>query len=402
MIQPGPDHELQRSKLRVSDSLRSGIHGLRSRRGRTALTAIGIAIGIASLVSVVGLSASSKADLVAQIDALGTNLLRVEAGRSALGDKAALPREAPAMVRRIGPITHAASVTGLNTSVNRNIYADGYNGLAVLATEPELAATIDAELLTGRFLDSQTARLPTAVLGSVAAERLGVRSLRGLPTVEIASHLFAVIGILKPSPLNPEIERSVMIGNQAAEDFLDADVVPTSIYVRTLPEFVIDVREVLARTANPRRPNEIGVSRPSDAFEARAQVDQNLQRLLLGLGTVALLVGGLGIANVMIISVLERRSEIGLRRALGATRTHIATQFILESATLSALGGIAGSALGTLVTAAYARQQDWLFEMPISGLAVAVLTALGVGALAGVYPAARAANLDPANSLRPV
>ncbi len=390
-----------RSKLLASDALITGTHGLRSRKGRTLLTAIGIAIGIASMVAVLGISSSSKADLIAEIDKLGTNLLQVKAGSDLFGESAKLPEQAPAMVRRVGPVQQASSVSRLDTDVQRNKYLDDTNGLDVLATELELLETLDGAMAHGRFIDNDLATLPTVVLGSVAAERLGIDDLQGGPVVEIGGRRFAVIGILEPLPLNPDIDRSVLIGNAAAEKFLGAEVVPTAIYLRANPDLVEEVRSVLPRTVNPSDPNEVTVSRPSDALEARAQVDENLQNLLLGLGAVALLVGGVGIANVMIISVLERRGEIGLRRALGATRRHIATQFVLESASLAALGGLIGTALGAAVTYGYARRQGWLVDIPVQALAAGIAAALVLGALAGLYPATRAARLDPADAVRP-
>lgn len=390
-----------RSRVRVADAAATGTHGLRGRPGRTILTAVGIAIGIASMISVLGISASSRADLLAQIDELGTNLLQVRAGQDIFGSSAKLPAESPEMVRRIGPVEHATAVSELSASVNRHEHAVGANGLDVLAVEPELLATLDGSLRTGRFVDQETADLPVVVLGSVAAERLGIHSLDGAPAVDIAGRRFAVVGILEPFPLSPDLDRSVLVGTAAATRLLGAEIVPTAIYVRADTDAVDAVRGVLPRTVNPADPNEVQVSRPSDALEARAQVDESLQNLLLGLGAVALVVGGVGIANVMVISVLERRGEIGLRRALGATRRHIAVQFVLESASLSVLGGLLGVVLGTAVTAGYARRQGWLIDVPTQALAAGIVAALVLGALAGLYPAVRAARLDPADAVRP-
>lgn len=391
-----------RSKLRTSDTLRNGTHGLFSRKGRTFLTAIGIAIGIASMVAVLGISASSKAALIAQIDRLGTNLLKVEAGSDVFGDGAALSKESPEMVRRIGPVESAVSLSRLNTVVQRTEFTNDDNGLAVVATEPQLLSTIEASIAYGRFIDDNLLDLPVVALGAVAAERLGFATLESTPTVQIAGVTFSVIGILESSELNPDLDRTVFISNQAAERFLGAEVVPTSIYVRANPEQVEAVRSVLPQTVNPADPNEVSASRPSDALEARAEVDKNLQTLLLGLGGVSLIVGGVGIANVMVISVLERRGEIGLRRALGATRRHIASQFIVESASLSMLGGFIGAGLGTAVTYFYAKQQGWLLAVPLEALIGGVAAALALGALAGLYPAVRAARLDPAEAVRPI
>ncbi len=392
-----------RSRLRPEDLLRTGTSGIRSRPGRAAFTAVGIAIGIASMVAVLGISASSRADLLTELDRLGTNLLQVQPGQDLFGESATLPANAPGMIRRIGPVDGAASVAKLQTSVQRNdrVPASAKNGLTVHATEPGLIDTLEATMGNGRFLDEASSQLPTVVLGSVAAERLGTVDVEPGVRVWIANRWFSVIGVMEPMALHPDLDRSAFIGLSTARSQLGVEGLPSTIYLRTAPTQVNNVRAVLARTANPADPNEVQVARPSDALEARAQVDQNLQRLLLGLGGVALLVGGLGIANVMIISVLERRTEIGVRRALGATKGHIAVQFVVESTLLALLGGLAGVAIGYAVTGGYARRQGWIIDLPVEALVLGVAAALAVGALAGLYPAARAARLDPAEAVRP-
>lgn len=390
-----------RSKLRFRDLFTTGTLGLRSRPGRTTLTAVGIAIGIASMVSVLGISTSSKADLIAEIDSLGTNLLQVRAGQSVFGETAELPVDAQPMIDRIATTINTAAVTTLDTTVQRNSHDETPNGLDVIAANADLASTLDINSVQGRFLDNGTSTLPVTVLGAVAAERLGITSLEGGPTVTIAGQPFQVIGIMAPLPLNPDLDRAAIIGDVVAEESLGVDPNPTAISVRVRPEQVEATRPVLARTANPAAPNEVDVSRPSDALEARAKVDENLQNLLLALGGVALLVGGVGIANVMVISVLERRGEIGVRRAVGATRGHIRAQFVIESATLAALGGILGTGLGVTITWAYAKHQNWALDIPVVGLAGGVGAALAIGAIAGLYPAAKAARLDPADAVRP-
>lgn len=305
------------------------------------------------------------------------------------------------MVRRITPVRTAATYTRLATTVQRSTYDDARNGLGVLAVEPQLLQTLDGTVAAGRWLDAELSALPVVVLGAVAADRLAITSLDGAPTVAIAGRPFAVIGILEPLPLNPDLDRAALVGQTAAAEILGADVVPTVILLRADPVHLEPVRYVLPRTVNPADPNEVGVSRPSDALQARAEVDRNLQNLLLGLGGVALLVGGVGITNVMIITVLERRSEVGLRRALGATRRHIAVQFVMESASLAALGGVLGVLTGAAVTVVYANHQGWLTDVPLEALGLGILLALIIGAVAGVYPAVRAARLDPAEAVRP-
>jgi len=387
--------------VRVGDALAIGTYGLRSRRGRSALTAIGIAIGIAAIVAVFGISSSSRADVLAQIDELGTDLLMVRPGDDMFGERATLPVDAPAMIRRIAPVTAATAVSSFDADVQRNELADIQNALDVLGAETDLLSTLDGTLDEGVFLDDGSSELPTVVLGSVAAERLGITSLAASPTVSIAGAPFTVVGILDPLPLHPDLDRAVMIGVGAAERFLEAEVIPTRVYLRVEPEYVEDVRAVLGRTANPAAPNEVEVSRPSDALEARARVDEGLQRLLIGLGAVALVVGGVGVANVMVISVLERRGEVGLRRALGAARHHVALQFLTESALLSTIGGVLGVGIGAAATAWYANRQGWQLDVPLEVLGLSIVVALLLGVVAGLYPAVRAARLDPATAVRP-
>ena len=393
-----------RSRLRARDVASVGSLGLRSRRGRTVLTALGIAVGIAAMVSVIGISASSRADLLAELDRLGTNLLQVSAGQSAFGEDSELPSVAPGMIRRIPPVESAAATRTVPVSVRRTDLIDDAvtGGISVVATEPELQETLAATMASGRFLDDALAAHPAVVLGSEAAARLGIDDLDGRPLVWLGDQWFAVVGILDPVPLAPDIDRSALIGYAVAQDLFGIDDAPTTVRVRTDPDRVEAVREVLAPTSNPQAPSEVSVTRPSDALAAKAQADEALTALLLGLGGVALLVGGIGIANVLVISVLERRTEIGIRRALGATRRHIRVQFLVEAVLLAAVGGLGGILLGSAVTAGYAASRDWTVAVPATALAGGIGVALAVGALAGLYPAARADRLAPADAVRPL
>ncbi|MEM9034498.1 MAG: ABC transporter permease [Actinomycetota bacterium] len=392
-----------RSRLRPEDLIGTGTVGLRTRRARAAFTALGIAIGIASMVAVLGISSSCRAGLLAELDRLGTNLLQVQPGQSFLGESNTLRPESTSMVRRIGPVESATAVSALQAEIRRNDRepTDIANGVQLAATDTGLLDTLGGSVASGRWHDGASAELPTVVLGSVAADRLGVTDAGRGVRVWIAGRWFSVIGVLDPLPLQPDLDRAAMVGLQAARDLLDAKALPSTIYIRTDPASVEAVRSVLARTVEPGAPEGVSVSRPSDALAARAEVDENLQRLLLGLGSVALLVGGVGIANVMVISVLERRTEIGVRRALGATRGHVRNQFVLESALLALFGGLIGVAAGFGVTAVYANRQGWLVDLPLQGLVLGVVGALAIGALSGLYPAVRAARLDPAQAVRP-
>ena len=390
--------------MTAADVLRTGALGLRTRRARAALSALGIAIGVAAMVAVLGISESSKADLLAQLDELGTNLLRVAPGQSFFGDASELPESAAAMLGRVSGVERVAAVRNLDgVSVRRNDLIDPVEtgGIAVAAADPALAETVAARLRSGRFLDAATARYPTVVLGAGAASQLGIDDTGS--RVFLGGRWFAVIGILEPVTLASALDSTALVGFDAAERWLDADRDASTIYVRAAPDAIASgTRDLVGATANPEKPEEVEVSRPSDAIEARAAAKSAFTSLFLGLGAVALLVGGVGIANVMVISVLERRSEVGLRRALGATRRHVGAQFACESLLLAAGGGLAGVVLGALVTAGYAESRGWTTVVPPVALAGGAGAALVIGAVAGVYPALRAARLSPTDALRGV
>jgi ABC-type lipoprotein release transport system permease subunit len=377
------------------DLLRVAAVGLRTRPSRALLSALGIAIGIATMVAVIGISSSSRADLLRQLDSLGTNLLTVTPGQTVRGEQAGLPETAVRMAARIGPVQGAAATARLDAKVYRSdlIPPERTSGVSVQAATERLLATLQG---TGAWFSPATSRYPTVVLGAVAAQRLGVS---GGDQVWLGGRWFTVLGVLDPLPLAPEIDRSALVGWSAAAEHLGFDGHPTTVYVRADPEAVQDVAAVLARTVNPEHPEETMIARPSDALAARAAAAGAFTDLLLGLGAVALLVGGVGIANTMVISVLERRREIGLRRALGATSTDVRLQFLTESLLLSALGGVAGIALGALVTTGYALGHEFPPTLDAWALAGAVAATLLVGGTAGIYPAARAARLSPTVAL---
>jgi putative ABC transport system permease protein len=392
------------SRLLPGDLLRVGTFGLRTRRARAALSAVGIAIGIAAIVAVLGISRSSQAGLLDQLDRLGTNLLQVQAGQTFGGGTSELPTTSETMVGRIAPVQQVSSVASVDATVLRNRFVDPgeTGGIQVKAARSDLLQVLEGTMTSGSFLNDATGRYPVTVLGAVAAQRLGIDRLRPDTTVWLGDRLFRVAGVMAPLPLAPDIDRSALIGySEAATDYA-ADGAPTTIYVRARTDAVTAVQGVLGPTANPAHPEEVQVSRPSDALQARAVANDAFTSLLLGLGAVALLVGGVGIANVMVISVLERRQEIGVRRALGATRAHVRRQFLTEALSLAGIGGLVGVLLGAAVTAVYATSQDDRIVVPLTGIVGGVAASVLVGAIAGLYPAVRAARLAPTEALRSV
>jgi putative ABC transport system permease protein len=401
-MEPTTSGRLGPSRLRPSDVVTVATDGLRQRKVRTALSALGITIGIAAMVAVLGLSESSRADLSNQIEQLGTNLLTIEPSGGFGGGDGVLPEESVAKLGRIGPIEVVADVVTLDESPLRNdvMSANETKGLTAVAADVDLLATLRGSVASGAWLDETTAQTPSVVLGAVAAERLAITSVADGPMITIGGEWFTVVGILGEFPLAENFDRSVFIGKGAAVSVFDVELNPTIIYVRTKPDQLDAVRGVISPTVDPQSPDEVSISRPSDVLEAQEAADSAFTSLFLGLGVVALLVGGIGIANVMVIAVIERRNEIGLRRALGATRAHIRRQFLVEALLLSGLGGAAGVSLGAGVTAFYAGVEGWDVVIPPIAIVGGFVASIGIGAIAGLYPAMRAARLAPTEALR--
>ncbi|TDC19501.1 FtsX-like permease family protein [Streptomyces sp. 8K308] len=392
------------SRLRPRDTLRVASSGLRARPLRVVLSALGIAVGIAAMVAVVGISASSREEVNERLRALGTNLLTVTPGSAFTGGQAELPAESVDMVNRLEQVTSVTAVGTLaDTAVYRNDEIDEAetNSIAVNAARTDLLGTVGGTVAAGRWLDAALGSYPTVVLGATTAELLGISEERanGGVHVWLGGEWFTVVGILDPVALAPELDSSALIGWEAAEELTGDEVTPSTLYERSEESAVEEVAQLLPATVNPELPSEVVVSRPSDALAAQEAADETLTTLLLALGGVSLLVGGIGVANTMVIAVLERRSEIGLRRALGATRAHIRRQFLGESVLLAGLGGIGGAIIGGGVTMAFAASREWPFALPLWVLGGATGATVLVGALAGAYPAARAARMPPTAAL---
>lgn len=393
-----------RSRLRGADVVGLAAGGLRGRPLRTALSAAGVALGVATVVAVLGISSSSRAQLVAEIDALGTNLLTVTPGQGFSGGGTTLPAQSPAMVRRVGPVLSDSSIGDVGQWVhvyrNDRISAVDSQAISVYSAQASLLGTLQGHLLRGSFLNSATSHYPVVVLGAGAAAALGIDRAGGSEEVWLGGHWFGVVGILQPLTLAPELDRSALVGYPVAQQWLGGDGLPVEIYVRTDPVSTGAVAGVLAATVEPAAPQNVTVADPADALIARQDASTALEGLFLALGAVAVLVGAVGIANVMVLSVIERRGEIGLRRALGARRRHIRAQFLTEAIALAGVGGAAGAVLGAFSTTAYATARHWTVTVSAEALAASVVASLIVGAVAGLYPATRAARLTPLEALR--
>jgi putative ABC transport system permease protein len=397
------------ARLRPADLAALASIGLRTRKLRATLSALGIAIGVAAIVAVLGLAASSSAALLAEIARLGTNLLTVTTGQTLTGQPAELPAAAPGMIARLPGVTavqDTGTVTGVSAYKSPLIPAVETSGLSIDAATLGLPAAAGASLAQGRFLNAATAREPVAVLGAATAQRLGIDRIRPGMRIVIGpapagGQWFYLAGILNPDTYAPQIDSAVLIGFPAARKYLHFDGHPSQIYVRTVstPAVTTRVDALLGAQASPQNPGQVSVSQPSAALTAQADAHSALDTLYLGLGATALLVGAIGVANIMVISVLERRSEIGLRRALGATKGQIRAQFLAEATLLSLAGGTAGIITGAAATTAYTREHHELLVIPAQAWAGGLAAALIIGALAGLLPAIRAARLSPTQAL---
>ncbi|WP_447949793.1 ABC transporter permease [Microbacterium aurum] len=395
-----PDLEESRSHLRQEDLLRLGWQGLRAHPVRATLSALGIAIGIAAMIAVIGISLSSQAKIQERLASLGTNLLTVSAGKSFSGDSAKLPVDSAERLQRIEGVEQVGWVGDLpEVAAYRSSYIDpgSTNGLNVAATDTGLLSATSSELHSGSWFNDANKQYPTTVLGTTAAKRLGIVSPGSM--VNIGGQNHTVLGILKPSALAPKLDTSVLVGAPHAAERLGFTGSPTTLYERSTDASVESVRELIPATINPKSPNEVSVSRPSDTLAAQHAIDTAFTGMLVGVGSIALLVGGIGVANTMVITVLERRREIGLRRALGATRAHVRKQFLMEAVMLATYGGVAGLVLGVGCTVAVSLINGWTPTVPPLIAALGVAVTILVGAIAGMLPAMKAAKVSPTEAL---
>ena len=389
-------------RLSARDLVGLGVFGLRTRPARVVLSALGIAIGIAAMIAVVGISSSSQAALARVLDGLGTNLLQVTPGRDALGTDVPLPEDSRDMLDRRPDVEQAAGVGRVpDQRVYRSdrIPAAASGGITLDVALGDLEGVLRSEMSSGTWFGDASDDLPQVVLGSTAAATLGLDRVHPGSRVWIDGRWVAVVGVLAPLPLAPDLDSSALVPESTAADEFGWDGRPTRLFARAHPERVAAVRDVLARTVNPAEPTAVTVSRPSEALAAQQASEASFTGLLLGIGGVALLVGGIGVANTMVITVLERRAEVGVRRALGARRRHIRDQFLVESLLLSLLGGAVGVALGAAVTAVFALSQGWPVVVPAWAAVGGLVATVVIGGVSGLYPASRAARIPPTSAL---
>ncbi|MEU9381445.1 ABC transporter permease [Streptomyces sp. NPDC048279] len=402
-----PPPVLHPARLRPTDLLRLGLVGPRARPLRSVLSALGIALGMAAVVAVTGISASNQAHLLDRLDRLGSNLITVSPGTDVNQQPMPLPKESVAMLGAIASVQQASATGDTKAAIYSTdlIPANQTNGLSVRSARLSLFDALRARLHSGRWLDRGTAKLPVVILGDSAAHLLGVdapgqKVWIGGKHQGVHSEWYLVLGILQPNELAPEIDNSALVGEAQATARLDGDRAPSTVYVRARPENVAEVQAIAGATANPAAPNMVAVSRPSDLLKARAETKDTLSGLVLSLAGVSLLVGGVGIANTMVVGIMERSGEIGLRRALGARQGQIAIQFLVEAFLLGLLGGLTGVTVGAVAVYAYAAAHTWPATVPVVWVAIGPATAVAVGTIAGLYPALRAARMSPTGALR--
>ena len=352
------------------------------------------------MVGVVGVSASSQAQLHEQLQALGTNMLTARSGADLSGANLVLPEDSVGRIRMIPGVKDASStstLSGVSVYRSRLIDPNATGGILTMAAPTNLLDVVSGKIARGVWLNEATSQYPGVVLGAQTASLLGVNSPGG--QVWLGNTSFTVLGILEPAPLAEELDHAALIGIPIAQKLFGAGQTPTTLYERSEDSQVEQVRELLGPTLAPQGATGLKVSRPSDALAAQNAADQTLTTLLAGVGSIALLVGGIGVANTMIISVLERRREIGLRRSLGARRGHICIQFLAEALILSFLGGCVGCVIGALVTWGMCIAYGWPVTIAWYVIAAGLGAPLAIGAVAGLYPALRAAHTPPTAAL---
>jgi putative ABC transport system permease protein len=407
-----------RNRPRVRDLLDEALAGVTARPTRLALTTLGTVLGIAALVGTLGLGQTAAGQITEHFDLAAATRVVVEpderpdlaSGSGATAAVTKLPWDTPARVERLNGVQVAGTFSRLEIGDDtvRTIpivdpSASAAQAIPAVAGSPGLFGAVQAKLKTGRFFDAghDRRRDPVVLLGRNAAKRLGINRIDSQPTIFLGDQPYTVIGIIDTVSSRSELLDSIVMPNGTARSAYELTA-PSTLEIRTS----VGAAQLIARQApiaiEPNRPEALKVDAPPKQGQVRQDVETEVNALFLLLGSVALLVGGLGIANVTLLSVLERVSEIGLRRALGAGRRHVAGQFLVESVVVGFLGGLLGTAVGVVLTVAVSAVREWTPLLDLRLVFVAPLLGAVIGLLAGTYPAWKASAIEPITALRGV
>jgi macrolide transport system ATP-binding/permease protein len=405
------DATVSRSGITVRDLLNEALAGIFARPGRMALTVLGVVIGMSALVATMGLTRTASNRIISQFDQLAATELFVTARPGAttgIVDPKAIPWDAPARLQRLNGVVAAGSMSEIDTgnalvsasTVSDPLHQSAFK-LAVRAASPDMFRAVRAVLETGRLFDAgHSARADrVAVLGPDAATRLGVASVDRLPAIYVGDQLYLVIGILRDVGRKPELLGSVIIPEGTARRYFTL-AGPSTMIIETKIGAASLIAEQARWALRPDDPRALRVQLPQEPKRVRDEVQTDLNVMFLLLGGLSLIVGALGIANITLVGVMERTAEIGLRRAIGATRLHIAAQFLLESASMGVVGGIIGASLGILIVVGVSAYQVWSPVLDPAAPVLAPIVGGVIGLLSGLYPALRAARLEPAEAFR--
>jgi macrolide transport system ATP-binding/permease protein len=405
------DATVSRSGITIRDLLNEALAGMFSRPGRMALTVLGVVIGMSALVATMGLTRTAGNRIISQFDQLAATELFVTArpgATSGIVDPKAMPWDAPTRLHRLNGVVAAGTMSDVDVGgalVSSSPVKDPLNQtafkLAVRAASPDLFRAVRAELETGRFPDLGHSNRAdrVAILGPDAALRLGITRLERLPAISIGDQLYTVVGILRDVSRKPELLGSVIIPDGTARRYFGL-AGPGIVVVETKIGAAYLIAGQASVALRPDDPRALKVQVPLEPKRVRDEVQTDLNIMFLLLGGLSLIVGALGIANITLVGVMERTGEIGLRRAIGATRGHIAAQFLVESASMGVVGGIIGASIGVLIVISVSAYQVWSPVLDPAAPFLAPLVGGAIGLLSGIYPASRAARLEPAEAFR--